>query len=243
MLWTVHAPLGRRVALVAVGLAGVAVVVLPWTVRNYDTFDEFVPVSNNFGGVLSGANCRLTYSGEFLGSWRSTFGADDPAAGECFTGFNGRRPGFNEAEAGNAQRRRGTEYITEHLTSVPKVMAARVLRTFGLFRPGQQIELDALEGRPRALGAGRHVFEWALYPLAIGGLIVLFGRRAPAWPLAAALISVVVGSALTYGSQRFRIGAEPTILIAAAVGIVAIVGKTPWQRGAAASAEPGAGHR
>lgn len=234
LLWTAkpQAPM-RRVGMVALAALGVAVVVLPWTVRNYSTFDEIVPVSNNFGGVLSGANCRLTYSGDSLGSWRSTFGSGDPGAGECFTGFNGRQPGFNEARAGLAQRRRGIEFISDHLSSVPKVMAARVLRTFGLFRPSQQIELDALEGRPEQWQRIGTIFEWVLYPFAVAGLVLLVRRRAPAWPLIAALISVIVGSALTYGSQRFRIGAEPTILIGAAVGLVAVVQRAPRSSGSA----------
>ena len=44
----------RRVGVVAIGVAAIAIVVLPWTVRNERTFHALVPVSNNFGGVLSG---------------------------------------------------------------------------------------------------------------------------------------------------------------------------------------------
>ncbi len=213
----------RRVGVVALGIAGVVVVVLPWTIRNERTFHQLVPVSNNFGGVLSGANCRLTYSGPSLGSWRSTFGSGDPAGGECFTGFNGRRPGFNEATAGAEQRRRGIDYAREHAGELPKVVLARVLRTFGLFRPDQQIQLDALEGRPEQWQRWGTWMEWAMYPFAAAGLVILVRRKAPAWPLVAALVSVVVASAATYGGQRFRIGAEPTIVVATATALVALV--------------------
>ncbi len=213
----------RRVGVVALGIAGVVVVVLPWTIRNERTFHQLVPVSNNFGGVLSGANCRLTYSGPSLGSWRSTFGRGDPAGGECFTGFNGHQPGFNEAMAGTDQRRRGVDYAREHVGELPKVAVARVLRTFGLFRPAQQIQLDALEGRPEQWQRWGTWLEWAMYPLAAAGLVILVRRKAPAWPLLAALVSVVVASAATYGGQRFRIGAEPTIVVATATALVALV--------------------
>ena len=96
------------------------------------------------------------------------------------------------------------------------MVAARVLRTFGVFRPSQQIQLDALEGRPAQWQRYGTWLEWAMYPLAIAGMILLVRRRAPWWPLAAAVVSVVVASAATYGGQRFRIGAEPTILVATA---------------------------
>ena len=80
----------RRIAMAATGLLAMVAVVVPWTLRNQATFHRFVPVSNNLGTAVAGANCALTYSGPSLGSWRSTFGAGDAGAGQCFTGFNGR---------------------------------------------------------------------------------------------------------------------------------------------------------
>jgi asparagine N-glycosylation enzyme membrane subunit Stt3 len=57
---------------------------------------------------------------------------------------------------------------------------------------------------------------------AIGGFVVMLRRRAALWPLAAAVLTVVVSSILTYGTQRFRITAEPAIVVFAAVGLVAL---------------------
>lgn len=57
------------------------------------------------------------------------------------------------------------------------------------------------------------------------GLYLLLRRRTGAWPLAAAVLSMLVSTLVTYGNQRFRIGAEPTILIAAATSIVALVNR------------------
>lgn len=219
------AAMGRRVAMAAVGLVAVALVVGPWTARNQSTFHAFVPVSNNLGTALAGANCGLTYSGEFLGSWRSTFGAGDAGAGQCFTGFNGSQPHFNEATAAAAARRQGLDFVRDHPGDLPKVMAARVLRTFGLFRPSQQIQLEALEGRPESWERAGTYAEWVVYPFAAVGLFLLVRRRARAWPLFAALISVIVATVVTYGNQRFRIGAEPTILIGAATALVELASK------------------
>jgi 4-amino-4-deoxy-L-arabinose transferase-like glycosyltransferase len=219
------APLVRRLALAALGVALMAAVVVPWTVRNQQTFHKFVPVSNNLGTALAGANCRLTYAGSSLGSWRSTFGAGDASAGLCFTGFNGSQPGFNEATAAADARHRGITYARNHVGDLPKVALARIGRTFGVYRPGQQIQLEALEGRPLGWERAGTWFEWALYPLAIAGAVILVRRRAPVWPLAAAVISVLASTLVTYGNQRFRIGAEPAILVAAATAVVAVVAR------------------
>jgi hypothetical protein len=215
-------PVARRLGLVALGLVVMAVIVVPWTVRNQQTFHRLVPVSNNLGTALAGANCELTYSGPSLGSWRSTFGVGDADSGRCFTGFNGSQPGFDEAQAAADARHQGLEYAQDHVGDLPKVGLTRLLRTFGLFRPEQQIRLEALEGRPLGWERAGTWLEWVLYPLAIAGAVLLVRRKAPVWPLAASLISVVVATLVTYGNQRFRIGAEPAILIAAATTVVTL---------------------
>jgi hypothetical protein len=212
----------RRVGTAALVLAVAAVVVLPWSIRNYRTFDEFVPVSNSLVQIVDGANCRLTYSGPYLGSWRSTFGNADARGRECFEGFNGREPGFDEAEAAARSRRDGIDYITSHAGDLPKVAVARWLRTFGLFRPGQQTELEALEGRPLDWERAGTFLYWLLAPLAIGGLVLLLRRHATVWPLVAALVTVTVSTVITYGTQRFRITAEPAIVVLAATALVAM---------------------
>ncbi len=226
----------RRLALGAVGLVMVGAVMVPWAVRNQTTFHSFVPVSNNLGTALAGANCELTYQGPALGSWRSTFGAGDAASGQCFTGFNGRQPHFNEATAAGAARKQGIDFARNHLGELPKVAAARLLRSAGLFRPGQQIELEALEGRPIDWERAGTYLDWALSPFAAVGLFLLLRRRAGAWPLAAAVLSVLVSTLVTYGNQRFRIGAEPTILIGAAAAIVALVSRRRASRPVSAPA-------
>jgi len=96
-----------------------------------------------------------------------------------------------------------------------------LLRTFGLFRPGQQVELEALEGRPAGWERAGTWAEWVLEALAVAGAVVLVRRRAPVWPLVAAVASVLVATLVTYGNQRFRMGAEPAIIVAASAAVVA----------------------
>jgi hypothetical protein len=215
----------RRLGLAALGVVLMAAVVVPWTIRNQQTFHAFVPVSNNVGTALAGANCGLTYSGTSLGSWRSTFAVGDASAGQCFTGFNGSQPGFDEARAAADARHRGLTYAQDHAGDLPKVVLARLGRTFGVFRPEQQIRLEALEGRPIGWERAGTWLEWVLYPFAIAGAVLLVRRRAPVWPLAAAVLSVLASTVVTYGNQRFRIGAEPAIIVAAATAAVALFGR------------------
>lgn len=226
LVWRLRdASIWRRIGMGALVFAVAGVVVVPWSVRNARVFNEFVPVSNSLVQIVDGANCRLTYSGPYLGSWRSTFGNADARGKECFEGFNGSRPGFDEAKAAAVSRRDGLDYIQSHLGDLPKVAAARWLRTFALFRPAQQTQLEALEGRPLGWERAGTVMYWVLAPLAIAGLVLLIRRRATVWPLVAALITVTVSTIITYGTQRFRITAEPAILVLAAAAIVAVAGR------------------
>jgi hypothetical protein len=233
----------RRVALAGLGLVVVGAVVVPWTLRNQSTFDAFVPVSNNLGTALAGANCALTYSGPSLGSWRSTFGTGDAATGSCFTGFNGTQPQFNEATAAAAARHQGLSYAGDHRGDLPKVLAARVLRTLGVFRPAQQIQLETLEGRPHGLEQAGTWLEWCLYPFAAYGLYRLIRRRAPVGALLATIASVAIATLVTYGNQRFRIGAEPAILIATATTLVALAARTTGTATDSAESVPAGAHR
>jgi hypothetical protein len=51
------------------------------------------------------------------------------------------------------------------------------------------------------------------------------GRRGALWPLAATALAVCATTVVTYGNQRFRIGAEPALLVLAATGLVAAFGR------------------
>ncbi len=218
----------QRVGRVAATLAVALIVVTPWTVRNALRFHAFVPVSNNVATLVDGANCDATYSGSELGLWRGTFpDASTPVARPqalaCFEGFATSDPHFDEAKAASEHRHDGLQYARTHAGELPKVMAVRILRTWGVYSTGQQVNFESLEGRPRHWEWAGTIFDWILFPLAATGIVVLARRRVPVWPLVATVVTATVVAALTYGQQRFRIAAEPTILVGAAVAIVAAV--------------------
>jgi hypothetical protein len=219
---------GERAVLAATALGVAVLVVAPWTIRNAARLDAFVPVSNNVATLLDGANCDAVYGGDQLGLWRETFSQfgdaarEKPQAVACFEGFDIADPDFNEAEVAARHRRDGIDYARDHLGSLPKVMTVRWLRTFGLFDPSQQVDYESLEGRPRDWQMAGTVMYWVLLPLAVGGAIVLRRRQVPIWPLAATVVVVSITAMVTYGQQRFRVGAEPAIIVAAAMALVVI---------------------
>jgi 4-amino-4-deoxy-L-arabinose transferase-like glycosyltransferase len=211
----------HRVVLGALGVGVAALVVVPWTLRNQRTFHSFVPVSTNIGTALEGANCRPVYSGPLIGLWRSNFKLSPSSPDACFTGFDVTQPHFNEARVAAQHRDRAVRYARHHATRLPAVGVARLLRTWGLFRPHQQINEAALEGRPvRWETIGTRMY-WVLLVLAVGGLVAALRSRARVWPLLATVVMVSVSTLATYGNQRFRVGAEPAIVILAATGLVA----------------------
>ena len=109
----------------------------------------------------------------------------------------------------------------------------RVLRTWGLYAPGQQVSFESLEGRPRAWQLRGTFMYWVLAPFAIAGAVLLRRRRRLLWPLVATAVTVTIVAASTYGQQRFRIAAEPAILVLAAVTLVEISGSLRRRRASA----------
>ena len=207
----------RRLALGAVAVAATFLLVLPWTARNYARFDELVPVSTNVGSALDGANCPPMYSGPFKGLWRYS--------PDCFDGFlQSELAAGNEAVSADAHRAEGLRYARHHAGEVPGVMAVRWLRTFGFYDTAHQVRFETFtewrKARWQTLGMRMY---WALLPFAAVGTVVLVRRRQRVWPLLSTFVLVSLTTALTYGNQRFRIAAEPALVVLAATGIAALL--------------------
>ena len=224
----------RRLVLIGASVAATAVLVVPWTIRNAVQLDAFVPVSNNVGTAIDGANCDLTYSGKHFGLWRFTDGPRDrPQAVACFEGFAIENDDFEEAAVAAEHRGDGIRYARDHVDRLPVVLTVRTLRTWGLYDPAGQIDFEALEGRPRRWQAIGTWMYWALLPLAVAGTVLLVRRKQRVWPLLSTAVLVSITTMLTYGQQRFRAAAEPAIVVLAAVAVVAIVGAVRSRRAAA----------
>jgi hypothetical protein len=178
------------------------VVIAPWTVRNTSAFDRFVPISTNEATVLAGANCGPTYGGTDIGGWR--FDCVSPSRTT------------DEGEQAARWRREGLDYMYDNRGRLPKVVTARVLRTWDLFPPGKVV---VNEGRTHWIARLETIAYFLLLPLALAGALLLRGRR-ELWVLLAPVVIVTLVSAYGWGLTRFRHAADIAIVVLAGVALV-----------------------
>jgi 4-amino-4-deoxy-L-arabinose transferase-like glycosyltransferase len=224
LVWRSYAGWGQRFqALVVVGLA-VGIVFGPWMIRNEVVFDRFVPASTNTTTAIAGANCPATYSGTRLGSWDlyCVYGA--------YAQYDKKhnRPGtiHNEAADLAPGTTAGLRYMSHHLGRLPVVLAARVLRTWNLWNPSSLLTYDQGDNGVRSWLIVGYAMFLVMLPLAFAGAFVLRRRRVPIWPLVVPMVVVTFMSMALHGATRFRQGAEPSIIVLAAVALVALSTRT-----------------
>lgn len=203
-------PRGRRLRLAAALVAGCLVLVGPWLARNWITFDQPTSISTNEGGLFAGANCDAAYYSPLIGTW-ACFPIKDPAWGD------------NEAVISGHLRSRAGDYVSGHASRVPAVVAVRVLRVWDLYRPSASAPLEAsIAGRHLRAQQAAMVSLYLLAPFAVAGVVLLRRRGQPLRILLAPLVFVTLTAALTYGSTRFRVAAEPAIVVLASVALAAL---------------------
>lgn len=189
----------------AVAAAALVAVLAPWTARNVAAFHGDAPlISVNDAAVVAGANCPQTYHGASAGGWRF----------DCVLPFP--RGGAANVATAPAWRRRGWRYARHHAGELPRVVALRVMRTWDLWVPFAQARF-ATERDPRFAKGGVIAFYFVAC-LAVAGAVLL-RRRSSALVLLllAPAVAATATSALGYGSDRFRHGAEIPLVVLAAL--------------------------
>jgi hypothetical protein len=201
----------------------VALVVMgPWVVRNLTTFDEPTVLGTGFGWVLAYGNCDATYSGEFLGYWSDQCALQDYP------------PHLEESRIDLRARRKATDYIDDHLSRVPVVVAARIGRVWDVFRPTQNVHFnDFYERRGEAASWAVLIGYYLMLPFAIGGLVVMRRRRVPIFPMIAIAVSVTITVAFSFGITRYRAPVDVVLPVLAAVALDAL-----WRRRVQPSVTP-----
>ena len=214
-----------RVRWAAVVALGAGLVVTPWLVRNQQSVGT-LSLSTNAGKTLQGANCLETFSGPRLGgfSYDCQFGA------AALVLDQGLPP--DELDAVALDRALGDfarDFIDGHRRDLPKVMVARGLRMWGLGFVDDQRRFDLGESRhPRLQPMGQWV-HLGLLPFAAAGVVALMRRRDRRLVLVLGpVLLVTLTGVVTYGGTRLRAGAEPSIAVLAAVGLLAA---STWIRG------------
>lgn len=208
----------ERIVAIAVAALAMLAVLTPWLVRNYDEFGGLTMTTNQ-GVTLAGGWCDSATT-TFLGGWdlycvipaRDAVRASPPPAGKTT---------WDELSVDRKLTRSSLAYAREHLSEVPKIVAARLGRTFGVYRLDQELEFDYHEGRDKGTQRAGQILYLILLPFAVYGAFRVGRRYLPV--LLAGPIVAAISAAIFYGSTRMRVSAEPAIVVLAAVGIVAFV--------------------
>jgi 4-amino-4-deoxy-L-arabinose transferase-like glycosyltransferase len=199
-------PWRARAGLAAVACLAAAATVAPLVAYDLTRFDRPVFLSYGSGYVLQGANCDDTYSGSHLGYWNGTCNFPKHETGD--------------ASARGAERQRvALRYMRDHIDELPLVVSARIGRLWGVFRPAQTARDNQLEGRPLWVSWAGLVMFFPLVALAIWGVVLLRRRRVALIPLLAPIVIATLTAAAFYGLTRFRVPAEVSLVVLAAVAV------------------------
>lgn len=251
---------GRRLGLAAVSGAAMVVVLAPWLGHNLTRFENPVLLTSSSGAVLSGASCDGSWYGPLTGSYADCFDPttlsaetqadlcdriDRPA--DCLATEEGvqavvlslRDPRlYDESQSDQPYAEQATAYIRDHLGRLPVVVAARVGRVWGVYAPLQNTRLDIdVENRGRVASWLGFVAYWLLVPLAVVGLWSLRRRRVPILPFLAVALTVTLAAGATFGVTRYRATAEALLVVAAALGVDAVVRRTAVTRTSSPAAD------
>jgi hypothetical protein len=237
-VWSAGRTHGRRLRLVGWLALGAILVVAPWVARNERELGAPV-LATNSGKTILGSNCDDTYAGRAVGgfSYDCFFGAATvfvqygPEGGGSWTG----------RALDDEMGRVGRTYVRDHLDELPKVVAARVVRMWGLAFAGDQLDFDVYEGRHRGLQRAGQWAHLALLPAAAAGAwILLRGRgRAAGLVLLGPIALVTSLTLLVYGGSRMRSSAEASLAVLAAIGTAAAARTTAARGGPGARGDGG----
>jgi 4-amino-4-deoxy-L-arabinose transferase-like glycosyltransferase len=189
-----------------------ALTVLPWTIRNYETFHAFVPVSTQFGSALAG-----TYNSEARAdkvnpaSWRTLKRVDD------------YRPLFNtirstpEPVLEKELRKASIEFIKAHPAYVLTVAYWTTRRMLDLAGMDWSIHTAATISATRGWGIAGVICFWVFALLAIFGATTRRARAAPLWLWAVPLLMYLSVVFLVVETPRYRTAIDPFIVLLAAL--------------------------
>ena len=203
--WWIAAGLRRAALSTALALAVAALVVAPWTVRNYVVLDGFVPLSLQDAGVFGTFNDESANDDRFPYAWR-------PHAAEFRPLFE-PSSGLTDLELHQELKSRAYDYIRDHPDSLIKAFYWNGLtRTWDIRRPANAV----LEGRDRDLAYVSLFSYWVLLAAALAALWRLRSshRQLVLVVLASAVSASVVFT--TVAATRYRVPLEPVIVILAA---------------------------
>lgn len=227
-VWTMRPPL-RPAALVApiVAVVCAALVVAPWVIRDAVEFGRFVPVTTSSGIAAAGTYNEASYHDAHAhGAWR------DPQIVPEFTPLF-ITPGIDEGTVDATLRRRARDFAWQHPGYVMETSAWNLLRLFEIVG-GSVVDGEGRVIDDRGIGSADPTSE--RIGLAIVAMLAVLGAisiarsrsrggrqppRIPHGPLFLWLVplSMILIAAPIAGLPRYRLPADPFLLILAAIGL------------------------
>jgi hypothetical protein len=193
-----------------VGVA--ALVVAPWTVRNYVVLDGFVPISIQDAAAYGTFNDTSANDPDLPWAWRPTPERDlDLFRPEA-------RFKYTDAEWRTELQSRAWDYVKQHPESVPKAFFWNgITRTWDLRRPSHSAGEAPFEGRKKGVAYAALFIWWALLGLA---LVAAFRLRSQKKALLWALLALALSMSIVFTTAagvRYRQPIEPLVIVLAAV--------------------------
>lgn len=207
-LWSLRRePWKQRIGVAVVSVLVALAVVAPWVAKNLSEFEHPVFLSIGTGFVLDVSNCDTTYYGDLLGYTDANCSSDDwPEDAD-------------ESEIELQLREHALEYISEHKSRVPVVVAARVGRMWNLYRPLQGVDLDVFfERRGKAPAQAALWSYYALGGLALVGAFAMRRAKRPLLPMGVMIAMVTFTAASSMPITRYRVAAEVVWVVLAGIG-------------------------
>jgi 4-amino-4-deoxy-L-arabinose transferase-like glycosyltransferase len=244
-VWTLR-PVLRTRALAAPALLVLcaALAIAPWTLRNAIEFGRLIPVTSSIGFALAGTYNQVSLADdEHPGAFRSPV-----IVPEYEVLFD--TPGVDEGTLDATLRREALGFLWDHPSYVAEVTGNNLLRLFEL-RGGSVVGARNVEGRlvaapdevveERGIGSDTPPAERAGLGIAAAfaflGALAIARSRSPRGPWFLWLVPIVMilAAAPVNGLPRYRVPADPFLLILAAIGVV-----WAWDRFAAWKKRAGA---
>jgi 4-amino-4-deoxy-L-arabinose transferase-like glycosyltransferase len=198
----------------AVLCVAAALTVLPWTIRNYETFHSFVPVSTQLGSALAGTYNSEAKADRFNpASWRTLKRVDD------------YRPIFNKIRSTpepvleKQLRSASIDFIKAHPAYVLTVAYWTTRRMLDLAGMDWSIHTAATISATRGWAIAGVICFWIFALLAIFGATTRRARAAPLWLWAVPFLMYLGVVFLVVETPRYRMAIDPFIVLLAALAL------------------------
>jgi 4-amino-4-deoxy-L-arabinose transferase-like glycosyltransferase len=188
--------------------------VLPWTIRNYETFHAFVPVSTQFGSALAG-----TYNSEAMADRKN------PASWRTLKRVDDYRPIFNrirvtpEPVLEKELRAASVKFIKAHPAYVLTVAYWTTRRMLDLAGMDWSIHTAGTISASRGWAIAGVVCFWVFALLALAGAFTRRARAAPLWLWAVPALMYLSVVFLVVETPRYRTAIDPFIVLLAALAV------------------------